>query len=106
MTKKIFFFNLIEFVKQSLHLKTILTALFLVEQQRAQGKKRKFLRINLQVEIFLFACVFLKRKIYIPTHIRLMRVSRWQNMFHPGDFRKQDYFFWPRRPIFLRFLRI
>ena len=31
-----------------------------------QGKKRKFLRINLQVEIFLFACVFLKQKYIFP----------------------------------------
>ena len=33
--KKLFFINLVEFFKQSLHLKTTLSALFFVEKQRA-----------------------------------------------------------------------
>ena len=59
-------------------LKKLLTlrALFLVEKQ-GTGKKRKFVRINLLVEIFLFVCVFFETKNkYILTHIRLLRVGR------------------------------
>ena len=60
--KKIFI-NLIEFFKQSLHLKTTLTKHFFVKTKERylllfKRKKRKFVRINLLLEIFLFVCFF------------------------------------------------
>ena len=59
--QKFFFINLIE-----------LSPIFYC----LNGKKRKFVQINLLVEIFLFVCAFLKQKIYILIHIRLMRAGR------------------------------
>ena len=48
------------------------------------------------MEIFLFVCVFLKQNIYSLIYnlidIRLMLACRWQNIFHPADFRKENYF--------------
>ena len=55
--KKKLFINLIELLKKSLHYETTLTELFLVKKQGA-GKKRKFVLINLLMEIFLFVCMF------------------------------------------------
>ena len=57
------FNNLIEFFKQSLHLKTTLTKNFFVKTKERylllfKRKKRKFVRINLLLEIFLFVCFF------------------------------------------------
>ena len=44
----------------------------------------------------LFIC-FLKLKMYILIHIRLLDYAggKWLKNFHPADFRKQDYIFWP-----------
>ena len=72
MTKKIFtraaakiyfFINLIEFFKQILHLKNYPNSIFLCCKTKSPifyclKEKRKFVQINLLVEIFLFACVF------------------------------------------------
>ena len=42
-----------------------------------EEKKRKFVQINLLVELFfVFACVFLKKNIYTLIQIRLMLASR------------------------------
>ena len=62
--KKKLFINLIELLKKSLHYETTLTELFLVKKQGA-GKKRKFVLINLLMEIFLFVCMFFWNKKYI-----------------------------------------
>ena len=44
-------------------------------EKQVTGKKHKFVGTNLLVEVF-FACVFfLKQKIYILIHIRLMRAG-------------------------------
>ena len=44
-----------------------------------EGKKHKFVRINLLLELFFVSlCVFLKQKIYILVHIRLMCAGRWK----------------------------
>ena len=62
--KKIFI-NLIEFLKQSLHLKNYSNNTFFGWKTREE-KKRKFVRINVLVEI-LFVCVvffFLKQYIF------------------------------------------
>ena len=55
--KKNLFINSIECLKKSLRYKTTLTELFLVKKQGA-GKKRKFVRINLLMEFFLFLRMF------------------------------------------------
>ena len=56
----------------------------------AWREKRKFIQINLLVEIFLFACVLFKQKVCILMHIQHMRAGRWEKNFHPADFWKQD----------------
>ena len=96
--KKSLFINLIEFLKKSLHYKTTLTELFLVKKQGA-GKKRKFVRINLLMEFFLFLRMFFWNKKYIFSYtfsyiFSCGRVGD-KKKFHPADFRKQDYFFLP-----------
>ena len=99
-TEKIFFINLIEFFNKNLQSKNYSNSTFLSWKTKSpifyflKGKKRKFVRISLLTEIFLFVCVgFLKQKIYILIHIRLMRASTWWKDFHPAVFLKQDYFF-------------
>ena len=81
--KKCFFINLIEVFKQSLDLKNYSNSNFLCWKTKSpifyflKGKKRKFVRINLLVEIFLFVCVFSWNKnIYSHMHW-LMRAGRW-----------------------------
>ena len=65
---KKFFINLIDFSKQSLHLKNYSNSTFLCWKTKStifyflKGKKRKFVRINLLVEFFLFVCVFFETK--------------------------------------------
>ena len=62
--KKKFVINLIDFFKQSLHLRKPLSQYFSFLKNNGpylllfEGKKRKFVRINLLVEIFLFLCVY------------------------------------------------
>ena len=80
LTKKVFTWraakksiNLIEFFKQSLHLKNCYNSTAFIEKQRAllllfEGKKRKLVRINLLVRIFLFVCFFKTNNIYSHTH--------------------------------------
>ena len=93
--KKKLFINLIELLKKRLHYKTTLKELFLVKKQGA-GKKRKFVRINLLMEVFLFVCMFFWNKKYIFSYtFDLCGRVRDKKKFHPADFRKQDYFFLP-----------
>ena len=62
---KKFFINLIEFFKQRLHLKILLTALFLVEKNIFRREiKHKFVRIN----FCLFLWFFERKKKYFHTH--------------------------------------
>ena len=83
-TSKTVFIKLIEFFKQSLHLKSYSNSTFLFWKTKSpifyclSGKKCKFERINLLVEFF-FICVcvcvcvcvfFFKQKICILIHIR------------------------------------
>ena len=82
--KKTFFINLVEFFKQSLHLKNYSNSTFLCWKTKSpifyffKRKKRKFTQINLLVAIFfVYVCLFLKQKIYILIHIWLMQASRW-----------------------------
>ena len=42
----------------------------------------------------LFVCFFEIKNMYSDTHLT-MRVGEVLKNFHPPDFRKQDYFFWP-----------
>ena len=46
--------------------------------------------------VCLFVCLMLFRikNVYSDTHSTMGAVEWWKN-FHPTDFRKQDYFFWP-----------
>ena len=71
----------------SLHLKNYSNRTFLCWKTNIsvlyslKGKKYKFVRINLLVELFFVSvCVFLKQKIYILIHIRLMCAGRWKNI--------------------------
>ena len=62
-----------------------------------EREKRKFVRINLVVENFLFVsvCFFETKNIYSHTHSTYAGGWVIKN-FHPTDCRKQDYFFfWP-----------
>ena len=83
MTKKVFtrvaaeffFINLTEFFKQSLHLKNYSISTFLGWKTKSlifhcsMGENRKFLRINLLVEIFcLYVNFFETKNIYSHTH--------------------------------------
>ena len=66
--KKYFVINLIDFFKRILHLKKPLLQYFSFLKNNEsylllfEGKKRKFVRINLLVEIFLFLCVYFETK--------------------------------------------
>ena len=95
--------HLIEFFKQSLHLKYYSNSDFLCWKTKSpifyclKGKKRKFVGTNLLVEIILCVCVFFKQKcIFSYTFHWCRRVGEKTNFFSPGRFRKQDYFFWPK----------
>ena len=46
--------------------------------------------------LLVCVCAFLKQKTYMLIPIWLMRANRWWKIFHSADFRKQDYFFWPK----------
>ena len=59
-----------------------------------KGKKCKFVRIILLLEIFLFVCVFFWNKKYIFSYT-FDFCGRVRN-FHPADFWKQDYIFWSK----------
>ena len=72
--KENFFINLIEFFKQSVHLKNYSNSTFLFGKTKSpifyclKERKREFVRINLLVETFLLVCDILKQKTYSHTH--------------------------------------
>ena len=72
---KKFFINLIEFFEQSLHLKNYSNSTFLFWKTKnpvyycLKGKIRKFVRINLLLEIFLFVCMSFWNKKYVFSYI-------------------------------------
>ena len=107
-SQKYFFINLTEFFKQSLHLKNYSNNTFLCWKTKShifyclKGKRRKFIQMNLLVEIFLFVCVFFwNEKCIFSYTFGLCRRVDDKKFFHPADFRKQDYFFWPYYIIFI-----
>ena len=60
-----------------------------------EGKKRKFVGINLLVEFFLFVCVFLKQKTFILIQIWIMRVGSWYKNFPLDRFAEIRLLFLP-----------
>ena len=62
-----------------------------------EGKKRKFVRINLLVKIFLFVCAFLNKKYMFSYTFDLCGWVGDKKIFYPTDFQKQDYFFFGLR---------
>ena len=103
----VFLVNVIDFFKQSLHLKNYSHITFRCWKTKSpifyclKAKKCKFVRINLLVEIFLFVYVFLKQKIFSYTLEICVRKCDKKN--HPVDFRKQDYFFLNQQNVIANF---
>ena len=77
--KKPFLINLVEFFKYSLLLKNYSNSAFLYWKTKnpifyfLKGEKRKFVRINLLVEFFLFVFVFFLHKKYILSKIYTLK---------------------------------